>query len=843
MLRTNYYAFPTLVTLLFHVSVSHAIETPADLLSLVPSCAQECAASFIRINYGFSDNAKPSLEALCTRTGATDFTIGEALMQCLNAELEVKFCSHQDVTSKLIKLWFLWHRQSNSNTTDQVLYKAYHICDDVSSAIKPTHTVITATLAVAPSGGVMTFPAVSSRTTSKISSEHLITESRHLSRPTSTSSSTSSTSTQQTSSSTTATEASSTPTSTSTGTPLKLSKGQIVGISVAGVFGGACVIGLIVLLVYYCYQRRKAKRGSHVPSRDSWGYKFEREPQNEKNSWETSHSEDAARVTTQTYNRGSWRPSAIGYAVCKTPLDANAGIPPLPITPRDGSLTPKRPLSKLLPERPEIAPSHTAPSAVAYHAQSFPAAHHQPSQSQTNKTSPPVQPSIRAVPPSFTITAPSTSSFNGPDSTHHSVTHAERAPALPKLVIPKTRNVMPPEEARESNITEFEDDNPSSAQNSANNQQHKNGPYQNGQNYYIADGQGNWTRADTQAHHSVVELSSQATPDQTARTNKPALASNSHQPAPPAQQSQEPIQRFKTPAPIQVVPAANIPIHQRKVMPSPLFSRSVSAPVVNQSMPEPAAVPRDDYDDTTQEIFIAPPPDRMHTNLSPVSESPQQRIPFALPYPVGRANGAASPTVRQQGIPPPRRPIQYNTGSPRSAERQYPHTPQDIIRPQPPVRIPSGGQGPYGYNHGQQDDRSNLPSARPQQHRNGYPRRGPGPNPNGLPYPRDSWVQQNRHDRPYYPQSYNPHGRPQQRPPQQRPAQQRPTQQYNDMPRTQAPSGHNTSQMYQADHPSPNSLLSKRRGPTMANDMMLTPTMTPTTQSLWQRESHRYPSV
>lgn len=102
MLRNKFYALSPLVTLLFHVTVSRAIETPADLLSLVPPCAQECAASFIRINYGFSDNAKPSLEALCTRTGATDFTIGEALMQCLNAELEVKLCSHQDVTSTLL---------------------------------------------------------------------------------------------------------------------------------------------------------------------------------------------------------------------------------------------------------------------------------------------------------------------------------------------------------------------------------------------------------------------------------------------------------------------------------------------------------------------------------------------------------------------------------------------------------------------------------------------------------------------------------------------------------------------------------------------------------------------
>lgn len=685
----------------------------------------------------------------------------------------------------------------------------------------------------------MTFPAVSSRTSSKISSEHLITATSHLSRPTSTSASTS---TQQTSSSTTTTESTSTPTSTSTGTPVKLSKGQIVGISVAGVFGGACIIGLIVLLIYYCYQRRKAKRGSHVPSRDSWGYKFEREPQNAKNSWETSHSEGAARVTTQTYNRGSWRPSAIGYAVSKTPLEGRAGIPPLPITPRDGPLTPKRPVSKLLPERPEMVTSHTAPSVVASHAQSFPAAQHQPSQPQTNKTSPPVQPSIRAVPPSFTITAPSTSSVNGSDNTYYSAVQTERAPALPKLVIPKTRNAMPPQEARESNITEFEDDNPSPAQNPTGHQQYKNTPYQTGQNYYVADRHGNWTRADTQAHHSAVELSSQVAPERAAHTNKAVLASDRHQPALPAQQPQEQIQRFKTPAPIQVVPAANIPIHQRKVMPSPLFSRSVSAPVVNQSMPEPS---QDSYDDTTQEIFIAPPPpdSTLHTTLSPVSESPQQRAPFAIPYPVGRANGTSSPTVRQQGIPPPRRPIQYNTGSPRSAERQYPHSPQDIIRPQPPVRIPSGGQGPYGYNHSPQDDRSNLPSARPQQQRNGYPRRGPGPNPNGLPYPRESWVQQGRHDRPYYPQSYNPHGRPQQRPPQQRPPQQRPVQQYIDPYRAQAPSGPNTSQMYQTGQPSPNSLLSKRRGPTMANDMTLTPTMTPTTQNLWQRESHRYPSV
>lgn len=671
----------------------------------------------------------------------------------------------------------------------------------------------------------MTFLPVSSRTTSapsgsKFSSEHLITETSHLSRTTSTQ-----TPTEQTSLATTTEAASSSSTPTSTSAPPKLSKGQIVGISVAGVFGSACVIGLVVLLIYYCHQRRKAKRGSHVPSRDSWGYKFERDNQSDKSPWKTSPSE-GPRVTTQTYNRGSWRPSAIGYAVTKTPIEGHAGIPPVPVTPRDGPLTPKRPVSKLLPERPDMNPSHTSQSVVVSHVQNFPASQHQPSNSHANKSLPPVQPSIRPVPPTFTITAPSTSSFNGPDNTQHSTAQTERAPALPKLVIPKTRNVIPPQEARESNITEFEDDNPSSAQTTANNQQYKNGAYNSGQNYYVADRQGNWTRADAVVNHSVVELSSQAVPNSQVSRAVP----------PPAQKPQETVPRFKTPAPIQVVPAASIPAYQLKVMPSPLFSRSVSAPVVNRSK---AAEPQSRYDDTTQEIVIAPP----HATLPPAAGPQRQHPPFALPYPVGRADGTGSPAPRLQGIPPPRRPIQYNMGSPRSVERQYPYAPQDIVRGQPPVRIPNGAlpsQNSYEYNRNHQDDRSNLPSVRPQQRNGAYPRRGPGPNPNGLPYPRDrDWLaQQSRYDRPYYPQSYNPHGRPQQRPPQQRP-----TQQYSDPHKPQVPLGPNASQLFQADQPSPNSLLSKRRGPTMANDMMLTPTMTPTTQSLWQRESHRYPSV
>lgn len=131
MLRNNYHVLSPLVTLFSFIKFSHAIETPTDLLSLVPSCARQCVDSFIRINYGFPDNAKPSLEALCTRSGATEYTIGEALMQCLNAELSVKFCDRQDVTGRMVQftcnnleLTILQIRLYTRHTTSATRYPA-----------------------------------------------------------------------------------------------------------------------------------------------------------------------------------------------------------------------------------------------------------------------------------------------------------------------------------------------------------------------------------------------------------------------------------------------------------------------------------------------------------------------------------------------------------------------------------------------------------------------------------------------------------------------------------------------------------------------------------------------
>lgn len=90
-----------LVTLLSVFNAASAIRAPSQVTSIIPKCAQVCAESFLRVNYNFDKDAEPSLETLCTQPGLTEYTLGEALMQCLNAEVTVKYCSQQEVNSML----------------------------------------------------------------------------------------------------------------------------------------------------------------------------------------------------------------------------------------------------------------------------------------------------------------------------------------------------------------------------------------------------------------------------------------------------------------------------------------------------------------------------------------------------------------------------------------------------------------------------------------------------------------------------------------------------------------------------------------------------------------------
>ncbi|KAH0492334.1 hypothetical protein TgHK011_007292 [Trichoderma gracile] len=109
--------------------------------SFVPSCAAQCFDSFLNISY--ADRPPRTLSALCPRLGANGFTIGEAAVQCLVAERAAGACSRQVAS-------------------DAVIDRAFFMCFGQPGAISPTHSVITATLAVPITGtGPITFPPAS----------------------------------------------------------------------------------------------------------------------------------------------------------------------------------------------------------------------------------------------------------------------------------------------------------------------------------------------------------------------------------------------------------------------------------------------------------------------------------------------------------------------------------------------------------------------------------------------------------------------------------------------------------------------------------------------------------
>ncbi|CEJ94751.1 hypothetical protein VHEMI10265 [[Torrubiella] hemipterigena] len=833
-----------LVTLLsvFNASVS-AIRAPSQVTAIVPKCAQECAESFLRVNYNFEKDVQPSLETLCTQTGLTEYTLGEALMQCLNAEVTVKYCSQQEV---------------NQN----VVFQAYHICENVPRAIKPTHGVITATLALAPTGGVMTFPAGAATRTK--TSQDLITETSQLTFATSLSSSTRTPGSGST-------DAVTTPTSSPTeaiSEPTKLSKSQITGVTIGSIVGAVCLIGIIALLIHYCRQRRKAERGSHIPSRDSWGYSVERggsANSNEKDHW-ASHLDHPAIPPippNKTYNRDSWRPSAIGYAVTPASRNGTASTRAATATsPGDGQQTPKRPVSKLLPDRPDL-PSHHSLSP--------------PQRQPTQMASPLHHPSIRTVEPSFALEVqPNTPPL--PQSLQ------QKTPTLPKLIIPKTRPINtngstlsyaspPPQQTYQPAPAPAQAEQPTQAKTAPT-------PYPDS-----TTSTSNWTAIPVD-QPAIAELASPAsTVEPTVSLAQTAIVGSAtrvpHTPHPKAalQYPQLQATTYIPPVPAQKqtkIPAAiNVnapPPTQRKVMPSPLFSshpnpRSASDPVVRTSHPtiqeqpnvqsqteinERPPVERVQSNDSNITYisnssearitsFIPQPPEPVQANLSPVVESPFSEPKMsATIFPTTARAATASPTPRPgQMIPPPRRPIQYQINQVHPEEQQrYPHSPQDIVRPQAPFRVPSSGAispstGPRA------DDRGRLPSSnhQPRQMYPIHPPRGPGPNASGMPYPRG--AQQGHRPNINLAASYNgqgshnPHGRPQQRMVR-GPGPKYPSPQMARPPVWQYPSG----------QASPNNLLEKRRGPSMAQDMMLNPPNgQPTSQALWQRQSHHYPAV
>lgn len=75
------------------VSVS-CFQLTDEILSFVPDCAKDCFLSFLDTNYEEDPcHGTTSLQCLCANLGASGFTIGEGLVQCIAAEKAIKFCS------------------------------------------------------------------------------------------------------------------------------------------------------------------------------------------------------------------------------------------------------------------------------------------------------------------------------------------------------------------------------------------------------------------------------------------------------------------------------------------------------------------------------------------------------------------------------------------------------------------------------------------------------------------------------------------------------------------------------------------------------------------------------
>ena len=82
-------------------AVTAALDLSGDILQPVPSCAQSCFTTFVNIDFTSSScSSSPSLQCLCSQTGARGFTLGEMAVQCIFAEVTVGRCSLDETNRK-----------------------------------------------------------------------------------------------------------------------------------------------------------------------------------------------------------------------------------------------------------------------------------------------------------------------------------------------------------------------------------------------------------------------------------------------------------------------------------------------------------------------------------------------------------------------------------------------------------------------------------------------------------------------------------------------------------------------------------------------------------------------
>ncbi|KAG9232480.1 hypothetical protein BJ875DRAFT_497429 [Amylocarpus encephaloides] len=237
--------------------VNGAVTLSPELMKAIPRCAQSCVSSFIDSNFVPNPcGSTPSLDCLCSHDSLSEYTIGEAAVQCIIGSAQIGVCSPAD-------------------STDQISFAANVMCSDKTSALPNTHTVLLATLQFGPTSvGIKppsTIPATPTSTSTSSSSSSTSSTFTTLTR--SASSSISSSPIPTTMNATPVAPVLSTSTQpgrreSSTATPVapapvsedatNLTKAQIAGIAAAAIGGCALTLGLI--LIFGCIRRRRQRR-------------------------------------------------------------------------------------------------------------------------------------------------------------------------------------------------------------------------------------------------------------------------------------------------------------------------------------------------------------------------------------------------------------------------------------------------------------------------------------------------------------------------------------------------------------------------------------------------------
>ncbi|KAH7149402.1 hypothetical protein B0J13DRAFT_304948 [Dactylonectria estremocensis] len=522
--RPSFFASLWLSTLLYSTATL-AYNLSTTISNFIPSCAEDCFNSFLYVSYGTSTcMPDPTLQCLCSRVGASGFTLGEGALQCIIAEKSIGFCSDIDAS-------------------DTVIQNAYGMCDDQFDAVQPTHKTITATLVIPTSGGIVTFPPVktytSTMSTTSTTSTTLITSmtiSSYTSLPTTLVMETSSpplmtrstatsmtTFTRPTSSSVSTTfgsdtavnpwpttiDESSTATDSATGTSTStaaaagggsgsndddvdgdksLSRDQVAGISVGVLAAAGLAIGAIVIARHYRRRKYPTLKNGFLPMRDTWGYKPDRSDSERTNSWIAHQIRPpldsfppppmpSYTRPTASYRRSRYRPDAIGLAISPAYSQVT------PVTAKS------RRMSRLLPAKPvlPVLPLNISKkgSSPPLPQDEWPGPRHYggPSRQENPPRLPPLE-----IGPLASVASP-TGSKPPP-------------PAPPKLQI-QTSNALTAVPSshyqRESTLTEFEDDGRASMSSSAQVWRPPPTTPHSAGTYYVADQYGNWVLGDSRS--------------------------------------------------------------------------------------------------------------------------------------------------------------------------------------------------------------------------------------------------------------------------------------------------------------------------------------------------------